>query len=200
MIYYPAPIPVQLRLPPLLSKKNKKRATEIGNSNINQQNNNEPSSHYNFNPNRASAILPPPTWNIQAADRNSMLSLGQVYPRQRQSVYSLAQTVNTLPDGASSIIYMEDEERSGSPALSMDSGRATIQSDDEDYRQELDPVDNKDEDGADEDDTTKKSKHGIDKPKKKKRQGPRPKRLLIMNQNLTLLIVTMRRKKKKDRP
>ncbi|CAN6654976.1 hypothetical protein TRVA0_027S01684 [Trichomonascus vanleenenianus] len=107
LIYYPAPIPVQLRLPPLLSKRNKQVASSS-----------RPLTH-NYNPNRASVILPPPTWSASQFDQESIMAFGEKYPR-RNSMYSMnASTMN-------------GSERASSPALSMDSGRATIESDDED--------------------------------------------------------------------
>jgi hypothetical protein len=102
LVFYPAPIPVQLRLPPLLSKKNKTGIPVDVKARR-----------------RSSVPLAPPTWVINPMDRSSMLSLGQ--------------PLDKIGSGGSPSIYssVNGYDRSPSPTLSIDSGRATIEDDDE---------------------------------------------------------------------
>ncbi|KAA8896761.1 hypothetical protein TRICI_006846 [Trichomonascus ciferrii] len=115
MVYYPAPIPVQLRLPPLLSKKNRQGAKpRVPSQESAASSDRVVHSHVpHINPNRASTILPPPDWTI-----NEMAPEKLPDPEGE--------------DGDDD--YYQHGSRPASPASTIDSGRATIESDDEDER------------------------------------------------------------------
>jgi hypothetical protein len=115
MVYYPAPIPVQLRLPPLLSKKSRQGAKpRVPSQESAASSDRVVHSHVpHINPNRASTILPPPDWTIT-----------EMAPEKLPD--------SDKEDGEDD--YYQHSSRPASPASTIDSGRATIESDDEDER------------------------------------------------------------------
>lgn len=119
MVYYPAPIPVQLRLPPLLSKKNRQGAKpripsqESATSSERVVHNHVP----HINPKRASTILPPPDWTI-----------AEMAPEKPAEAEKTLEEDNDDDDG------YQHCSRPGSPASTIDSDRATIESDEQDER------------------------------------------------------------------
>uniref|UniRef100_A0A060TDL1 ARAD1D44814p n=1 Tax=Blastobotrys adeninivorans TaxID=409370 RepID=A0A060TDL1_BLAAD len=138
-VFYPAPIPVKLQLPPLLSKKNRGVAQEP----VEQESNpmgfaRRHSQHQSFNPNRASTILPPPRWSV-ALNEDLPDDTMSVDSTQAPSSRSLARSFSRTSIAPSfpfneGVAYEEagthPEIRPVSPALSIDSGRATVRSED----------------------------------------------------------------------
>lgn len=102
LVFYPAPIPVQLRLPPLLSKKNKKGIP----ADVKARR-------------RSSVPLAPPTWVVNPVDRASLVAMGQPLNSVEgaPSIYSSVNGFDRSPSPSLSIdsgratIEDDDDER-----------------------------------------------------------------------------------------
>lgn len=138
-VFYPAPIPVKLQLPPLLSKKNRGVAQEPAERESNPMGfARRHSQHHSFNPNRASTILPPPRWSVALNDDlpNDTMSVESAQAASSRSLsrsFSRSSIAPSFPFNEG-VAYEEagtyPEIRPVSPALSIDSGRATVRSED----------------------------------------------------------------------